>query len=307
MKIGPLLYVPAFIAVLTMDAAAEVYTCKDANGNSVFQDSPCESQQAVAKAEPSEQSSTLTHQGGAKGTVLFVLDGSGSMWGQVEGKRKIDIARSVMGDMVQKLPGTVKTGLMSYGHNRKDDCGDIEMVTQPGGDRNTLVVALNNIKPKGKTPLTAAIRHAAVGLRQTEGSASVVVISDGKETCEGDPCSAARVAREAGVNLRIHVVGFDVTTEERDQLVCIAKEGGGKYFQAANAEELVVALAEVKKEVVTPAPEPPKPVQVAAKQSTVGGVLFEDHFDRNELGDAYELLDPDADRFIVDGGKSTLR
>jgi hypothetical protein len=236
-------------------------------------------------------------------TVLFVLDGSGSMWAKVGEQPKIDIAKAVMTDMLRKLPSDVNAGLLVYGHNRKDDCNDIAMLAPIGSDRATIVQALHNVSPKGKTPLTGAIQLAALQLRQTEGSASVVVVSDGKETCEGDPCMAAQAMTKTGANLRIHVVGFDVTPDETQQLNCIAEEGKGKYFAAANAEQLVVALAEVQKEVIAPpppvevaqtAPPPPKP---AAE------VLFEDHFDRDELGESWEVLNLDPNRLALSDGK----
>jgi hypothetical protein len=231
-------------------------------------------------------------------TVLFVLDGSGSMWGRVEGKPKIEIARTVMGDMLGKLPDDVRTGLMVYGHNRKDDCKDIEVVAPLGSERSVLVQKLGDINPKGKTPLTEAVHLAAAQFQQYEGSASVVVVSDGKETCEGDPCIAAREATAAGVNLRIHVIGFDVTPEEKAQLNCIAEEGKGKYFSASNTKQLVTALSEVQKEVVAPTPPPPP----AADPNAGDEIIFEDHFEREELGEMWELKDPDPDRFaLIDG------
>jgi hypothetical protein len=76
-----------------------------------------------------------------------------------------------------------------------------------------------------------------------------VVISDGKETCAGDPCAAVREARAAGVKMQVHVIGFDVTPEESKQLRCIAEAGEGKYFAAKNAPELKQVLTQVKKEV----------------------------------------------------------
>lgn len=236
-------------------------------------------------------------------TVLFVLDGSGSMWAKVGDQPKIDIAKMVMTDMLRKLPSDVNAGLMVYGHNRKDDCNDIAMVAPIGSDRTTIVQALHNVSPKGKTPLTGAIQLAALQLRQTEGSASVVVVSDGKETCEGDPCKAAQAVTKTGADLRIHVVGFDVTPDETQQLNCIAKEGKGKYFAAANAEQLTVALAEVQKEVVAP-PPPVKVAQITPPPSKPAAeVLFEDHFDRDDLGESWEVLNLDSNRLTLSDSK----
>ncbi|MFZ0254689.1 MAG: hypothetical protein WAN46_03350 [Gammaproteobacteria bacterium] len=167
-----------------------------------------------------------------------------------------------------------------------------------GSERSVLVQKLGDINPKGKTPLTESVRLAAAQFQQYEGGASVVVVSDGKETCEGDPCIAAREATGAGVNLRIHVIGFDVTPEETAQLTCIAEEGKGKYFSSSNAEQLVTALSEVEKEVVAPTPPPPP----APEPSSSNDIIFEDHFEREELGEMWELKNPDPERFaLIDG------
>lgn len=244
--------------------------------------------------------------GGA--SALFVLDGSGSMWAKLGDKSKIDVAKTVMADMLNKLGPDVHAGLLVYGTQRKDDCSDIEMLAPIGSSQAALVQALNSVNPKGMTPLTGAIQLAAAQLKQVEGAASVVVVSDGKETCAGDPCAAAREAANAGVNLRIHVVGFDVAPDETQQLNCIAKEGKGKYFAANNAEQLVTALAEVRKEVAAPPPPPPAPVKVAQTSPPPPPpkpteVLFEDHFDRNDLGEMWEVVNPDPNRLTIADGK----
>jgi Ca-activated chloride channel family protein len=97
----------------------------------------------------------------AESSVLFVLDGSGSMQAKVSGRPKIEVARAVMGNLMKSLPADVRVGLETFGHNRKDDCNDIEILVPVGSDHAAVVQAVNNINPKGKTPLTGAIRLAA--------------------------------------------------------------------------------------------------------------------------------------------------
>jgi hypothetical protein len=127
---------------------------------------------------------------------------------------------------------------------------------------------------------------------------SVVLVSDGKETCGGEPCKAAGKLSGAGLNLKVHVVGFDVSTEERQQLECIADQGEGKYFNAENAKGLEKALAQVKKEVEkVPEPPPPPPPQPKS------GDYFFDDFDGEELKEHWEVLNPNPDAFIVENGK----
>jgi len=67
----------------------------------------------------------------AQSNAMLVLDGSGSMWGQIEGHSKIVIARDVIDELLQDLSDDVHLGLAAYGHRRKGDCGDVEVLVSP--------------------------------------------------------------------------------------------------------------------------------------------------------------------------------
>lgn len=199
----------------------------------------------------------LTAQAQDSSRAILVMDGSGSMWGQIDGEAKITIAQKVVRDLLVTLPGTLELGLTIYGHRRKGDCSDIETVVMPGADTQAeIAAAVNAIKPKGKTPMTEAVRQAALALRYTEEKATVILVSDGIETCVPDPCDAARALEETGVDFTAHVIGFGVTdTEALRQMRCLADETGGTFRTASNAGELADAL-----QVVAAAPpEPPAP------------------------------------------------
>ncbi|MGM0517140.1 MAG: VWA domain-containing protein, partial [Pseudomonadota bacterium] len=177
--------------------------------------------------------------------LLFIMDASGSMWGQVEGQSKIAVAREVMTDLVAELPDDARAGLVAYGHNRKGDCSDIETLRPLGPlDRQGLIGQIEGLNPKGKTPITATVRHVVQELRTLEEPTSVVLVSDGLESCGGDPCAAVREAREAGIDFRMHVVGFDLGEADTAQLQCMAEAADGRYYEAANATELAEALQE---------------------------------------------------------------
>ncbi|MCG8443355.1 MAG: VWA domain-containing protein, partial [Caulobacterales bacterium] len=185
--------------------------------------------------------------------AILVLDGSGSMWGQVEGQAKIVAAREVVGRLLDQLPAERRLGLMAYGHNRKGDCADIELLAEVGADRAAIRDAVERINPKGRTPLSDAVRQAAEALRYTEEKATVILVSDGKETCDRDPCAVGEALEEAGVDLTTHVIGFDVAEEaDRAQLQCLAERTGGRFLLADNAGELAEALEDT---VVAPEPE----------------------------------------------------
>ena len=147
--------------------------------------------------------------------AILVMDGSGSMWGQIDGKAKITIAQEVVGTVLGTIPDEQELGLTLYGHRRKGDCADIETVVQPGtGTKAAIQSAVNAVSPKGKTPMTEAVRQAAEALRYTEEKATVILVSDGIETCDAEPRAAAAALEAAGVDFTAHVVGFDVSEAE---------------------------------------------------------------------------------------------
>ncbi|GJL96000.1 MAG: hypothetical protein DHS20C05_24050 [Hyphococcus sp.] len=175
--------------------------------------------------------------------AILVLDGSGSMWGQIDEEAKITIAKRVLLGLLDELPAERRLGLMAYGHNRKGDCTDIEELATVGAQRSAIKSAVEGINPKGKTPMTAAVKIAAEKLKYTENKATVILISDGIETCEPDPCGVASALEQAGIDFTAHVIGFDVSEEnEQAQLRCIAENTGGQFISASNADDLTEAL-----------------------------------------------------------------
>ena len=200
----------------------------------------------------------------AEGRSIIVLDGSGSMWGQIDGRPKLEIARAALGQVLQGLPTETELGLMAYGHRTKGDCGDIELVVPPAkGSAAAIATAANSLQFLGKTPLTEAVRRAAAELRSTEEKATVILITDGIETCEADPCAVASELEAQGIDFTAHVVGFGLTREEGQQVACLAENTGGQYIEAKDAGALVEALkttVAVVQPVVEPPPEPaPEP------------------------------------------------
>jgi Ca-activated chloride channel family protein len=174
---------------------------------------------------------------------ILILDASGSMWGQINKEAKIAIAKRVMGDVIAKTPADRRLGLIAYGHRREGDCADIEEVAPLGTDRAAIKATVEKLNAKGKTPMTNSVKLAAEKLQYTKNKATIVLVSDGIETCAPDPCAAAAALEAAGADLTVHVVGFDVSEENAQaQLRCIAENTGGKFISASNATELGTAL-----------------------------------------------------------------
>ncbi len=224
--------------------------------------------------------------------VMVVYDASGSMWGQIDGVAKIEIARNVMADLVSAWPADTNIGLVAYGHRREADCGDIETIIEPQPlSPAAYLDAVNAINPLGRTPLSAAVEHAADALAYRDNPATVVLISDGIENCQADPCALASRLAGQGVAFTTHVIGFDIASDDHEKLACIAENTGGIFVPADDAQELAVAVAQVQSVIESqsapeplaepePAPEPePQPdpaieVSVKAPNTVTVGARF---------------------------------
>ncbi len=211
-------------------------------------------------------------------SMILVLDASGSMWGQIKGKAKIAIAKEVMVELINKIPADFRTGLTVYGHRRKGDCADIEMMLPPGPHNpGTMKRKIQTINPKGKTPLSDAVKQAAEALKFTEEKATVVLVSDGLETCHQDPCGLAERLAMTGVDFTIHVVGFDVSKGDQERLRCLADKTGGLFLSANNAGSLKDALFKTVEKIKEPPPpvvEDPGTASLTAPEKVSAGSPF---------------------------------
>jgi Ca-activated chloride channel family protein len=181
--------------------------------------------------------------------VLIVLDSSGSMAGKVGGQTKMALAEKVVADLVENMPADMNVGLLVYGARSarsENNCDDIELLQPMGApDGAAIAAALRQTQPRGMTPISGSLRRAAEVLKSRKGTSTIVLVSDGTESCQGDPCQVAReVHEQTGIDVKVHVVGLDVAAGERDTLACVAEKGGGKYFPAENEQELRSALTE---------------------------------------------------------------
>lgn len=227
--------------------------------------------------------------------LLFILDSSGSMWGKVDNATKMDTAKAALKRLSTELPADSNVGLVAYGHRKKGNCKDVEVLLPVGTTNESLLIeALSKITPLGKTPMAYSLEQASAvfGGRESDNN-NVVLISDGIETCGGDPCAVAGKLAAANINLRVHVVGFDISEENRAKLQCIADQGKGKYFSANSTQGFKNAIQEALAVAQKPEP-PPKPTWK---------VTFEDNFDGEELAEHWTVKNPDPDAYIVEDGE----
>ncbi len=181
--------------------------------------------------------------------IEFVVDSSGSMWGWAGDGTKVEIARAVLDDVVPTLPPDTLAGLRAYGH-RSRRCDDSELLIPPAVlESAALTEAVHDLTPHGRTPIAHSLELAAADLATAGtggwlGERMVVLVTDGIETCGGDPCAVAGALADDGRRVRANVVGFALGTDtDRSSLHCIADATGGLYVDADDAEGLADALA----------------------------------------------------------------
>lgn len=190
-------------------------------------------------------------------SVIVVLDASGSMRAKLSGgEERIAAAKAAVTDFVGKLDPSIRLALRAYGHQSPTsakNCKDTSLVVGFGAassNSREVVAALPGIRAQGYTPITEVLGTAADDIgKEPSAQRVIVLVSDGKETCPGDPCATARKLAQADSRLVIHSIGFAVDAAARLQLQCIARAGGGRYVEAGSAGELARGLS-----LVTDAP-----------------------------------------------------
>ncbi|PVW15729.1 vWA domain-containing protein [Marixanthomonas spongiae] len=183
--------------------------------------------------------------------IIFIYDASGSMWGQMEGKTKMEIAATVLSESIGDFSEDQKIGLVAYGHRKKGDCRDVEtLLPMSNTSKSSVSSTVKSIKPLGKTPLAYSATTVIDQLRKNKEKATIVLITDGIESCDGNICDVVTKAKKEGIDFKLHIVGFGLKNSETEQLKCAAKAGEGNYYDAADASGLGDAMSEVASQTI---------------------------------------------------------
>jgi hypothetical protein len=181
--------------------------------------------------------------------IEFVFDASNSMWGRMDGEPKISVAKRILSDALDWLPEDLALSLRVYGHQHahaKRHCQDSALLVALGPDsRAQIRDAIDHFKPRGQTPLAYSLQQIAADFGDFQGERAVVLVTDGIESCDGDPAAAARALQRSGPT-PVHVIGFGIASgedEDDSALRAIARASGGKFLTARSADELRDALA----------------------------------------------------------------
>jgi Ca-activated chloride channel family protein len=189
--------------------------------------------------------------------VELILDSSGSMGGRdPSGGTKLDAAKRSMGTVIDGLPEGSNVALRVYGARYADKqrgCTDTQLVLPPAPlHRSAAKAALAGYRPVGQTPIGYALRQAAGDLPKT-GQRTIVLVSDGQETCgPQQPCAVAAELAATGIDLHVDTVGFRVDNAARQQLTCIAQVTRGRYYDAPDAAALTLQLRRASNSALRP-------------------------------------------------------
>jgi Mg-chelatase subunit ChlD len=180
--------------------------------------------------------------------VEIVVDASRSMWGRMDGKPKMVVAKEILEDVSRWFPEDLDLALRAYGSTSPSDsvdCADSTLLVPFGeGNREPIRWAVSGLSPLGQTPIAYALNQAARDFGSLQNDRAVVLVTDGIESCGGDPVQAAYELREQGI--MVHVIGFglgNAADEDAASLHAVAAASGGRYVTAGSAEELKYALA----------------------------------------------------------------
>ena len=182
-------------------------------------------------------------------SVEIVVDASRSMWGRMHGEPKMVVAKEILEDVSYWFPEDLDLALRAYGSTSPSDnadCGDSTLLV-PFGEENREPIrqAIAGLRPLGQTPIAYAMNQAARDFGTQQNDRALVLLTDGIESCGGDPVQAARELREQGI--MVHLIGFglgNANDADAASLQAVANASGGRYVTAGSAEELKEALTQ---------------------------------------------------------------
>ncbi len=187
-----------------------------------------------------------------KTRILFLLDGSGSMLANWDQGLRIEAAKEILGDLVDSLRVNpdVELALRVYGHQsarEKQDCKDTQLEIGFGEKNHDRIInRLPYIYPKGTTPLAYSLMQAASDFPMDENARNIIIIiTDGLESCGGDPCAVSAELQRKQVFLRPFIIGLGMDERFRQEFDCL-----GKFLEAEDKNKLRKRVSQALKETL---------------------------------------------------------
>ncbi|WP_019244461.1 MULTISPECIES: VWA domain-containing protein [Bacillus] len=191
----------------------------------------------------------LDEDGGLEGNtnIAILLDASGSMAQKIGGKTKMDLAKNAINEFVASMPEGANVSLRVYGHkgsnsdsDKKSSCNSTEIVYDlKPYNSSVFTSSLGKFQPTGWTPIAKAIIETKADFEKANlpGKNIIYIVSDGVETCDGNPAKAAKELHDSNIEAVVNIIGFDVDRNGQKQLLAVAEAGGGEFETVDTAED----------------------------------------------------------------------
>lgn len=182
--------------------------------------------------------------------ILFLFDASQSMYARWETNTKYEVAKKMLGEMVDSLQGmqNLELAMRVYGHTKKyppQDCDDTQLEVPFGKDNGfSIKKRLEEISPSGTTPIARSLEECGGDFPKSPARNIIILITDGIEECNGDPCAVSAMLQKKGISLKPFVIGLGLNKDFIKQFECV-----GNYFDATdevqfkNAFNIVITQA----------------------------------------------------------------
>lgn len=187
-----------------------------------------------------------------KTRILFLLDASGSMYAKWENSDRMNVAKDLLAHLVDSLEHyeNLEVALRVYGHQsgrERNDCKDTKLEVPFAKDNSgSIKKKLAQIVPRGNTPITYSLLQAAGDFPSDKSRNVIILITDGLESCGGDPCAVSLALQKKRIFLRPFIIGIGIAPEYEQQLSCI-----GQYFNAADVKTFENVLTEIVKQTLS--------------------------------------------------------
>lgn len=182
-----------------------------------------------------------------KTRILFLLDASGSMLAQWENGIRMEGAKRMLSELVDslKVDPNLELGLRIYGHqfhSSKQNCQDSRLeIPFSKGNHAAIVKRLSVVKPLGTTPIALSLERAANDFpADAEVRNVIILITDGIESCGGDPCAVSLALQKKGIFLKPYVIGLGMDKKYEEQFSCL-----GQFFDASDEKTFKKVLNKV--------------------------------------------------------------
>ena len=156
------------------------------------------------------------------------------------GPKRVNVAKPLMEKLIQETPESAELGLVAF-----SDCGDIsKQFSGAGAARSPLLRLVRRLEPSGGTPIAKSLSVAGSMIDGTSADKPgiIVLVTDGAESCQADPCAVARKIKSSKPWAVVHVVKMGPEGSSN----CVAKETGGKVYNPTSVDELAAAINEAK-------------------------------------------------------------